>query len=151
MGRRGPRPEPTVLRILKGNTQRRPIPTGEPTPPSGMPACPAWLPADAKNVWKATAPRLHRMGLLTMVDAELYGNYCLAQATLKKAQKVIDKHGLTFTTPAGYVQQRPEVSVVNRMLYLVKGYGDHFGLSPSARTRIELKPEGIDDDAKVLS
>ena len=48
MGRRGPTPEPTVLRMLRGNPGRRPLNDSEPQPEplseqDRRAICPAWL------------------------------------------------------------------------------------------------------------
>ena len=55
MGRRGPSKTPTVLRVIRGNPGRRPMPTAEPSAPilpETAPA-PAWLTDAAKKVVSA--------------------------------------------------------------------------------------------------
>ena len=51
MGRRGPPPKPTRIRLLQGNPSKRPINKREPKPPDGSPRCPAWLSPEAKRTW----------------------------------------------------------------------------------------------------
>ena len=51
MGKRGPRPQPTQLRLVRGNPGKRAINKLEPKPDGGIPAKPAWL-VDALKVEK---------------------------------------------------------------------------------------------------
>ena len=52
MGRRGPPPKPTHIRLLEGNPSKRPINRREPQPEKGAPPCPRWLTAEARVAWK---------------------------------------------------------------------------------------------------
>lgn len=155
MGRRGPAPKPTRLRVLEGSNGRnvghRPLPVREPQPAMRMPACPDWLPEEAKQTWREEAPRLYRSQLLTEIDGAALARYCLLDATLRKAQAVLDAKGFTVTTPSGYKQQRPEVAIVKSTLYLLRQYAAEFGMTPSARARISLPADGEEDVAGILS
>jgi hypothetical protein len=51
MGRRGPRPEPSSLKLLKGNPGKRPLNEREPKPPAGAPEAPAHLDEEARREW----------------------------------------------------------------------------------------------------
>ena len=71
MGRRGPKPTPTALKILRGNPGHRPINADEPQPkPAKSLRPPAWLDPKAARIWRELGPRLHALGLLT--DAALW-------------------------------------------------------------------------------
>lgn len=150
MGRRGPMPKPTQLRVLEGNPSHRPLPKGEVKPPAVMPPVPEWLDADGRKEWRRVAPQLHKLGLLTEIDGHALGRYCLAMASLLKAQAVLEAKGFTVSTPSGYKQQRPEVAIVRNMLLITRAYAIEFGMTPSARTRIHMPEEGADDDVDDL-
>jgi P27 family predicted phage terminase small subunit len=140
--------QPTALRVLNGNPANRPLPKGEPIPPSGMPPCPSSLSSEAQRVWRSMAAKLHRTHLLTSIDGNAFECYCIALATLRKAQAVLDKKGFTVTTENGYEQQRPEVAIARQALESVRRYSAEFGLTPAARARISLPAlEGEEDDA----
>ncbi len=52
-----------------------------------MPPCPAWLPLEAKRIWRKEAPALYKSGLLSYIDGPAFGNYCLIRAQLKQKRQ----------------------------------------------------------------
>jgi phage terminase small subunit len=65
----GPPPEHPHLRLLKGNSSKRParMPP-EPARAEGCPPPPKHLNGYAREVWLELAPELHRLNLLTVLD-----------------------------------------------------------------------------------
>jgi P27 family predicted phage terminase small subunit len=145
MGVPGRKPKPTNLRVLQGNPGKRPLKTNEPKPRPVPPVMPAHLKGLAKEEWERVVPILERLGILTEVDGAALAGYCQSFARWVQCEKRLTSKGLTFTTPSGYVQQRPEVSMAQKYLQLVKSFCTEFGLTPSSRSRIEL-PDGDGDD-----
>lgn len=146
MGARGPVPKPTKLKLIEGNPGKRPLNQNEPKPEPIAPDPPKWLTGEAKKEWLRVAPELEKLGLLTRVDMAALAGYCQAYATWVKAEKILKKEGLTFTTPNGYIQQRPEVSIAQKSLQIVRGFCAEFGLTPSARSRMSLPDQAGDED-----
>ncbi|MCP3997262.1 MAG: phage terminase small subunit P27 family [bacterium] len=143
MGRRGPPPKPTYLKAVRGNPGKRPLNENEPKPPKDAPRCPVWLSAEAKTVWRRVVPMLERMGVLTLVDGDALNGYCQTYARWKKAEEFLEKHGDVYPLrdEQGRVrcmQQFPQVAISRNLLQLLKSYQQEFGLTPSARSRIEL-------------
>lgn len=140
----GPAPKPTELKILQGNPGRRPLNTAEPKPRPERPRCPIWLSKEAKREWRRIVPELEAMRLLTVVDRAALAGYCQAYARWRQAEEILEAEGLIFETPNGYLQQRPEVSIAQKSLQLMKSFAAEFGFTPSSRTRIsvtEREPE----------
>ena len=104
---RGRKPKPTKLKILAGNPGQRPLNHNEPKPDATMPKCPAWLSAEAKAVWRQVGKELHRIGVLTIVDANVLAAYCVAFATFKVASEQLDRDGLTYVSERGLVKTHP--------------------------------------------
>ncbi len=78
MGRRGPRPQPTALRVLRGNPGKRPLNADEPKPASiASIAPPVWLDPTAAEAWRELAPRLQKLGLLTELDQQRFSMLCI--------------------------------------------------------------------------
>jgi P27 family predicted phage terminase small subunit len=151
MGARGPAPKPTQLRVLEGNPSNRPLPKGEVMPEATMPEMPTGMSPVAIAHWKKQGPKLHRLGLLTEIDGDAFGKLCDLEAQYAKARGIINRKGLTFTTPAGYIQQRPEVGVMNRCWTELLRYYAHFGQTPSSRSRINLGEALPESDDGILS
>lgn len=138
MGRRGPAPEPTALRVLKGNPAKRPLPKAEPKPELAAPVCPSWLDPEAKREWEQVAPMLLRLGLLTEADGAALAAYCQAYATWQQAARAIREDGVTILNPSGALHANPAVSVMQRSLELVRKFAQEFGMTPSARGRMVM-------------
>lgn len=133
---RGPAPKPTNLRLLEGGKPRR----SEPQPQATKGAKPPTrLSAGAKRVWRAHAPELERLGLLTCVDLSVFEAFCTAYARHLEAEDALtEAGGLTYTTDTGYVRPRPEIGISIEYAKLAKAIADGFGFTPSSRTRIEV-------------
>jgi P27 family predicted phage terminase small subunit len=167
MGKRGFPPKPTRLRIAQGDPGKiLRIRGGEPQPPASEPqpakpksiACPTWLGAKAKKIWQARGPELERIGCLTVLDLDMFAGYCKAYARWEEAEEFLDAHGTVFVVrekPKGkdkeegregrikYIQQYPQVAIAQRYLQLWTRIGECLGLSPAARTRIQVQvPSG---------
>ena len=145
MGFPGRKPKPTHLKVLEGNPGKRPLPRNEPKPRPVSPKRPAWLTGEARREWERLVPELSRLGLLTIVDGAALAGYCQSWADYVGAVKLLKAKGKTFESPNGYVQQRPEVSIAQKSLQLVKAFCAEFGLTPSSRGRLSLPGEKDDD------
>lgn len=151
MGQRGP-----IMSREGVRGQKRIAATGsmgEPKPRPIIPKCPKYLGATSRKEWKRIVPELDRLGLLTCVDGAVLETYCVAYGNMVEAQKVIEKHGLTFITETGYVGQRPEVSIVNKSQQVIRSFIAELGLSPAARARMAMpdKPDAADPMESLLS
>jgi len=145
MGRRGPPPKPTRLRILEGNPGRRPLNDREPKPRDATPVLPAWLSPDAKTEWRRIVPELRRLGLLTLVDRAALAAYCQAWAELQIATRLLEKEGRIVEVDVfgkdGAVtgsksQLHPAVKLQRDAFGRVKQFLAEFGLTPASRARL---------------
>lgn len=150
----GPPKKPTALRKLEGNPSKRPYPKNEPQPDPSMPECPEWLLDEAKEEWFRIAPELYNLGLLTRLDRAALAAYCQSYAKWKRAEEFIRKYGTTYrmvkTDEDGkqyvYSQQHAEVGIANQCLKQIRAFCSEFGLTPSARARLELPTEQTQND-----
>lgn len=141
----GRRPKPTKLKVIQGNPGKRPLNPREPVPAADAPTRPGWLLPEAKREWSRIVPELRRLGLLTKVDRAALASYCQCWARLVEAQQVLDRKGLTFETPNGYIQQRPEVAMTHKLMSLLKAFLIEFGLTPASRSRLQVESEKEED------
>ena len=146
MATKGRKPKPTALKMLEGNPGKRPLNDKEPQPEKKAPRCPSWLEPEAKKEWKRMSKTLETIGVLTQVDMTAFAGYCQAYARWKEAEEFLSKHGTIFKTPSGYIQQVPQVSIAQTYLKVMKDFCSEFGLTPAARTRIQVNTVSIEAD-----
>lgn len=140
----GPAPKPTALKRLEGNPGKRPLNDREPKPDAGEPTRPEWVLPEAKREWRRVVPQLVALGLLTRIDRAALASYCQWWARWVQAERCLDKLGLTFETPNGYVQQRPEVAIAQKASDRCRQFAQEFGLTPASRSRISVSEPTVE-------
>ena len=146
--RPGPPPTPTNLRLLRGNPGRRPINKNEPRPKpkTKAPPVPKGLGSDGKREWKRLAKELVSLGLLTNVDITAFRIYCDAYETYKDARRNIKLYGSILPSPNGFLMTSPYVHLANKSMSQMVKLMQEFGMTPSARTRVEVEGKSSDED-----
>lgn len=79
-GNAGRKPDPTVIRILKGNPSKRPINKDEPKPKKGSVSVPKHLDKKAKANFRRIKKIVDDMGILTVADRDLVKRYAYLDA-----------------------------------------------------------------------
>lgn len=85
-------PQPTHLKIVRGNPGKRPLPEREPepTPSDVVPEPPPWLQnPEAEAEWRRVAPELHRLRLVTPIDLSVLEAYCAAYGRWRDAEQAL--------------------------------------------------------------
>lgn len=144
MGRRGPKPTPTNLRILRGNPSQKALPTDEVAPPPAEPSmatCPAWLKGSGRTLWKKLAPRALSLGLLTVVDIPKFEAFCVAYGRWREYERLCEKFGPAEAVMKGF--RRAADNASGRMAQL----GAAFGFDPSSRTGVKAVSKPLPADA----
>lgn len=154
MGRRGPKPLPSNVRRLFGQTGGgRPVPKNEPIPPANRPEPPSWLNAIGRKEWDRISGVLYAIGTLTEIDQAMLAAYCMAFARYVQAERDLERaakkdsatHGAVIATASGNEIQNPLMGVVNTLRRDMQRLGAEFGLSPSSRSQINMGTKGSDD------
>jgi P27 family predicted phage terminase small subunit len=146
MGRRGPQPKPTTLKIAQGNPGKRALNDNEPVPPPGDIACPAWVEGVAREVWDQLAPVCVAMKTLTTADVLTFARYCDRFARWLELRAFVrdklqanpffvryDEKGKIVY--AGEFPQNQELARVGKEMLLLER---EFGLTPAARSRLQV-------------
>lgn len=128
--------KPTALKLLQGTARPDRMNPNEPQPEVVIPKKPAHLKGEAGREWKRIVPELVGLGLISRIDRAALAAYCTAYATYVETDRILQRAGLTFETPNGFLQQRPEVSIRARALDQMKGFLSLFGLSPADRSKV---------------
>lgn len=143
MGRRGPAPTPTALKLLRGNPGKRAINHEEPKPDvvkadDAQAKCPQWLTGEARKLWTRVAPGAIAAGLLTIVDIPAFEALCQSYARWREYERLTGKN-LELAISKGYRNH----AVRERQLMMQ--FGARFGFDPSSRSNVKLpkneKPE----------
>jgi P27 family predicted phage terminase small subunit len=129
------------LQLLHGNPGKRPLPRAQPR--AETPRCPTSLSAAAKRVWKRLVPELDVLGLLTRVDRDALVAYCRTFARWQATEDFLDAHGEVYPIrdDQGRIKcmaQFPQVAIARNLLLVLKAYQQEFGLTPSARSRLDF-------------
>ena len=132
----GRRPQPTHLKVLRGNPGRRPLNRREPRPPAGPVEMPATLSPHAQSIWARLAPICLAMGTLTLADVGAFVALCELQATLELAcaQKSLARFRAISKTGRVHTALRLERETATAL----RSYFEKFGLDPIGRARIVL-------------
>lgn len=154
MGKRGPAPQPTALKLLAGVKPSR-VNSGEPLPASGDVEPPSWLPSDALAVWRRLAPDLTRQGVLTPWDCDLFADYCCMVEINRAALEDLAVNGasvmaldrvLADGTVSYRLTRNPQWQVARESASLLVTLAGRFGLSPSDRAQLHVNapnPSGL--------
>lgn len=150
MGRRGPKPEPTILTLAKGNPGKKRINTREPKPKSGNIQPPKYLSGESLKCWKAITPGLIDSGVMTEADVPTLARYCtMYEQWLRYLSEVrAGRDVLTIYNDDGsvkYQQQTPAATMQQKLATSMLRIEQEFGLTPSARTGIVAQTDEEDD------
>ncbi|WP_017416776.1 phage terminase small subunit P27 family [Clostridium tunisiense] len=98
--------------------------------------CPSWMDSEAKKEWKRIIKIVETENKeITAKDLKTLEAYCMNYSKWKECENILRKKGYTFTTPNGYEQQRPEVSISNKAQERMVTCAKELGLTPAARAR----------------
>lgn len=106
--------------------------------------CPVWLDDEAKKEWKRIIKELDE-DLLT-IDIKALEGYCQSYSKWKQCEEILQKEGYTFTTPNGYVQQRPEIAISNKSISDMRAWAKELGFTPASRSRMNKNNSNNDSN-----
>jgi len=115
--------------------------------------CPGDLPEEAKRFWRATAPGLLKLGVLTPLDRAAFTGLCLSYSAMKQASADLDKIGSIVPDRGDSWKKNPAHSMYKANAELFLRFCVQFGLSPLSRQRVDSDPAAgeQDDFDKVLN
>lgn len=143
--------KPTALKVIQGNKGKRALNKSEPDPEylNDLTA-PSYLSLAAAKVWDEVVPNLRQALLLTKVDVPMLAMGCTAIAQYRtaankadgeliKAKMVKDDDGIAVATGE---HVNPWLIVQSMSFKQAMAVFQQFGMSPAARTRIAVNPQG---------
>jgi len=158
MGKRGPAPEPSILKYIRGNPSKERLNPAEPTPePLDNLAPPDGLPPRALAKWHEAARVLRAMRVLTEADAELLARYCrLWERFMVNYEKALSLgEEITHFEPdpnrtdgrlrIKWTQIAPWASQYRTLSRELLRMEQEFGLTPSSRSQVTIHANPADD------
>ena len=130
---------PTEIKVMKGTLS----PSRELAAPmivelsEGVPQPPAHLNALGFEYWDITCKELLNNNLLAGADLGLVAGYCNELGLYKSACEMTEKEGVVIVNRFGDQCVNPWYSVRSAALKQATQMGQLFGITPSARARIE--------------
>lgn len=149
----GRKPTPTALKLVKGNPGRRPLNEKEAKVDLSRPAPPSFLSQDAVMEWGRVIDTLYNAGLMSDLDRAVLAAYCQAYGRWAQAERALARmaekdplnSGLMIKTSNGNAIQNPLVGAANKAAADMVRYAVEFGMSPSARAKVNASQHGEED------
>jgi P27 family predicted phage terminase small subunit len=139
MGKRGRKPAPTALRLVRGYEARR-INQAEPIPADLPVDKPEWLSELAAEEWDRVAPHLAAMAVLTAVDTMTLAAYCETYAKWMRLREMRGRTNPIFQgKEPGTWHRNPVYSQERDALAQFIQLAREFGFTPSARSGIRVE------------
>ncbi len=159
----GRKPQPTRMKILKGEPNKDRINLNEPKISPSIPQMPVHLNTYGKKEWQRIAPILAGMGILSEIDMAALAGYCQAYGRWVQAEQNIKKlekkgsDGILIKTPKGFIMINPYITIADKSLDQMRKFLIEFGMTPSSRSRIVVgkqdddEDEGLNEFKKILN
>lgn len=145
MGQRGPLPEPTKAKILKGNPGHRPLPDDEPEPEllAVVPDPPAWMPRKGCDAWELVTRELQKAQMLHALDLPVLELFCVAYHHWREILDELEKEGYTYRAfddhgNLKFAQQTPEAVLASKFAKDINTWAKVLGLGPAYRVGLRL-------------
>ena len=141
MGRRGPAPTPTKIKLLKGETRPVRLNAREPQPSRDLPKLPTDMEPAAKVVWQRVLRDMGSTGVITAADTDMFRAYCESVASYQAAGVLLSKSGPLVRGQKGELVKNPLHQIVRDNRDAIRLLARELGLSPSARAGLRIERE----------
>jgi P27 family predicted phage terminase small subunit len=161
MGKRGPAPEPSILKYIRGNPSKDSLPSNEPTPelldnldpPESISDDPV-----AIKKWHATVPTLRRMRVFTEADVDAWALYCHTWSKWMEANdkcKQFGRDNVMMETDPNRTDGRLRIKWTQPHSWAVderslrndlRRIQQDFGMTPSSRSQVSTTNGSADTD-----
>ena len=149
---KGPIPQPTALKLLKGVKPNR-INRAEPKPPAVTGIIPkGWalhMSDGAVRFWKKNAPILARLGVLTEVDLEAFRAMAEVSAQIVSCNSIVKRLGVTYKNKDGNPVTRPEANLLIKLEAQYREFAKQFGMVPGERSRLHAGGQEETEDSDL--
>jgi P27 family predicted phage terminase small subunit len=141
----GAKPQPTILKKLRGNPGKRALNHREPKVAKLEPFVPNGFTDRQKEIWLDiffSAPA----GMISSLDAGILKSYVIALDVHEKASDIVKNTGLMIEGLNGDLRLNPAVGILTRQGTLIKALAAELGFTPSSRSRIKMPETESEND-----
>lgn len=139
--------KPTQLKVLEGGRIRgdRDALKFQAKPEITLPPCPEWLDAKARKIWHKVGPELVNLGLLSVIDGDIFASYTETAARYGEVCERLDTlEKCMAVTPNGFGVQSVLFQLRNTLQKQMVALGREFGMTPAARSSIKVNTDQDD-------
>jgi len=136
--RRGRKPAPVPLKVLKGTRRDRMPDEDAPDPPPMRPECPEVLDSFGRAEWDRILPELDSLGVLARVDGAALMLYCSAYSQWVRAEVEVEFHGMLIETGSAGLKANPAVAMAHQARAQMISLLAEFGCTPASRPRLRV-------------
>ena len=145
MGRRGPAPTPTGVKLRQGETRPSRINRLEPLPRRAAPQMPRGMDREAQKVWRRVVREMRGSDVILAADVDVLRCYCEAVSRYAQAAELYAKSSPLMRRD-GELVKNPLHQVVRDNADAVRLFARELGLSPSARAGLRVEPSAVAGD-----
>lgn len=142
MARTGRPRKPTQRHKVVGSFRKDRHNDDEPTPPEGVPDCPAWVKAEARNHWNEIVPMLAGMGIMSPAYAPGLAMLVNSLGRYIEYERRVDETGPVTMTDKGNEIVNPYWAARNKAWDQAMKALREFGLTPAAATAVRVGDQG---------
>lgn len=146
---RGRKPLPTATKEASGAFIKDPQRRNELEPKAipGCPAMPEHIAKDsvARECWGRVTKTLYDLGILTLADSEILEAYCIDYSQWRWLSEYVKEGNCRELSDKGSASTSPEAQQVHKYADRLARRMVELGLTPSARSRIQIAKKGEAD------
>ena len=141
MGKRGPAPMPTQLKVLHGEKRAERLNRAAPKPKGNKPIMPPGMTPEAQKVWRRQTRAMDGLGILTAVDADALRCYCEAVDRMTVASDLFALSSPLIAGRDGNLVRNPLHQIVRDNAMLIRLFARDLGFLPSAREGLHVNSD----------
>ena len=107
---------------------------------------PNWIGEYGKQLWNEILPRLVAFEVLKKNDLPIFEALCSNYDLYRRADDEIAAQGLVVQGDRGILKKNPAVEIREKAWKSFLSAAEHFGLTPLARSRLQVIPSEGDDE-----
>lgn len=150
MGKRGPAPTPTAVKLMHGETRPSRVNRDEPVPGGVISTtAPTGMSDEGRSVWRRIVREFAKTDVLRAADSDVLRIYCETVGRYEKASQLLDQSGpLVRGARHGELVKNPLHQIVRDNAVLIRQLAGELGLTPAARVGLVsgVKGKSMEDE-----